>query len=500
MRGLRNINIVAVLFLLLLNFSKSSAVEVTQLTLDNAVEIAMNRSYRIKQIELGIARTRYWLKAEQAALKSKVYMNLRTPELNSISDYKWNSTLQKDEIIHQNTRRWQMDISVRQPVILLGYPTNGYLSLNNKVYRYLQKEDSSEDVDYYNRFFVKFEQPILRPNELKNDIENAELNVEREELNYIRDRVNLANSISFDFYYLFSLVHRNTIYDHYIGDLENICKIAQTVARQDTTRKIEEVRANIELANAREMKLKNLSNLRQRIQNMKQRLRMDVQDSIKVKHDIVVKPIEVDTDKALEYGYTMRPHLRLLNIEKRRREIRLNNARGWDAFHLNIEMTLGLEKNEDHYQGMWEEYDNSYSVSISAYIPIWDWGRRKAWVGAEKVNVKRAELNIEENRNSLESSITNTITNLKDYQQRALNLRESVTMAQEICEMSIQQYQENNISLQGVLQIINRERETGVNFLNAYLGYRRTLQELKSLTYYDYETGESLLEKYRPES
>ncbi|MBT4484284.1 MAG: TolC family protein [Candidatus Latescibacteria bacterium] len=500
MKNLIKVSIFTITVLMVLNIKGTPALEVTRLTVDNAVDIAMKRSYRIKQIELGIARTRYWLKAERAGLKSKVFMNLRAPEFNAVSDYKWNSTLQIDEIIRQNTRRWQMDISVRQPVILLGYPTNGYLSLNNKIYRYYQKEDIEEDVDYYNRFFIKFEQPILRPNELKNDIENAELSVEREELDYIRDIVNLSNSISFDFYNLFGLVYRNTIYSHYVEDLENILKIAQTVALEDTTRKIEEIQANLELTNAREMQLKNFNRLRQRMQNMKLRLRMDVQDSILVKHDIVLNPIEIDANQALQYGYTMRPHLRLQYIEKRRREIRLNNAKGWDAFHLNLEMTLGLEKNEDRYQAIWEEYDNSYSVSINAYIPIWDWGRRKAWVGAEKVNVKRADLNIEENRNSLKSSIVNTITNLKDYQQRALNLKESVTMAQEICDMSIQQYKENRISLQGVLQVINRQRNTGINFLDAYLGYRRSLQQLKSLTYYDYETGESLLDRYRPES
>ena len=48
------------------------------------------------------------------------------------------------------------------------------------------------------------------------------------------------------------------------------------------------------------------------------------------------------------------------NIEKRDQEIDLNNAKGWDSFHVNLEMTCGLEKQDERYQSLWDEYDNSY--------------------------------------------------------------------------------------------------------------------------------------------
>jgi len=104
-------------------------------TLESTVDIAVKNSYRINQLKLGIERKRYRLKAERAALKSSVYMNLKVPEFNAVSDYRWNSVLNRDEIVRQNTRLWQMDLSIEQPILLFGYPTNGYLSLNNEVHR-----------------------------------------------------------------------------------------------------------------------------------------------------------------------------------------------------------------------------------------------------------------------------------------------------------------------------------------------------------------------------
>jgi preprotein translocase subunit SecA len=122
-------------------------------------------------------------------------MNVSAPQLESVSEPRWNSELQRNEIVHENTRRWQATLSVRQPVILFGYPTDGYLSLNNRMYRYLQLgEDGGErDLRYYNRYFIQYEQPFFQANRLKNDLEQAELNLEDSELEFQDDVVSLVD-------------------------------------------------------------------------------------------------------------------------------------------------------------------------------------------------------------------------------------------------------------------------------------------------------------------
>lgn len=477
--------------------SSLHAQKIIPLSLESAVEMAMKNSYRIKQLELGIEETRYWLRSERAALKSRVYMNLRTPDFNALSEYKWNSTIEKDEIVYLNTRLWQMDLAVKQPVILMGYPTNGYLSLNNRVYRYFQKSDIDRNVNYYNRFFALFEQPILLPNELRNEIEEAELNLEQRELEYLSDRVYLIEDIAYRYNNLFRLTYNNEIYSHKLKNLEKLLDITINISQQDTTRNIEGARVELELANAREIVLKNQNETRYQAMLIKQRLGLSDQDSLHVEPVVNITPVVVNPDEALHYGFSLRPRLRLLGIEKRKREIRLENVKGNNSFHLNLEVTLGLEKQEDHYQAMWDKYNNSYSVSVSAYVPIWDWGRRTLNVEAEKVNVRRAELNIEETEESIRNEIMNTITNLQDYQQRALNLAENLKTAQEIIDISISQYRENKLSLQGILQIIERQKDTELNFIDAYLGYRRSLISLMADTFYDYENDISLSDKFQ---
>ena len=470
--------------------------ESIHLTLDSAVNIAMGSSYRIKQLELGIERTRFWLQSRQASLKSRVFMELKAPEIQALSETKWNSTLKKDEIIHANTRLWQMDLSVRQPVVFFGYPTNGYLSLNNQTYRYLQK-DGYREVDYYNRFFLKLEQPFLLPNNLKNNIEDAKLDLKKSELEYIADRVSLIDRVSDDYYDLYEVIYKNIIYSSHIDNLEKIAEIAAEAVQQDTTRMIETVQVQVELANAREMLLKNQSEIRSETARIKQRLQLNYEDSIYIDPTVRIVPIMVDVEQAIQYGYSLHPRLRMLSIDKRKAEIDLNNSTGWDAFHVNLEMTYGLEKQQDRYPEIWSDFDDSYSVSLNAYVPIWDWGRRKARIEAEKISLKKTEMYIEENRNNIRSNIINALDNLEDYQQRTLNMQSNLSRVQEIIDFGLKQYRENTISLQDLLQMNTRQMETEVNFLDAYLGYRRSFLSLMIQTYYDYENDISLIEKFR---
>jgi len=189
--------------------------------------------------------------------------------------------------------------------------------------------------------------------------------------------------------------------------------------------------------------------------------------------------------------------MRSLNNNKRREEIDLENVKGWNAFHMNLEMTYGIEKQDDSYRQLLMDNNNSNSVVLTAYIPLWDWGQRKARIEAQKINIKMTDLNIEEAKNQIASEIMSAVSNLQEYQKRALNMKDNMEMAREITEQSIVLYQKNKISLQDLLQTITRQTDTELNFLEAYLGYKKSLLSLMSYTYFDYENKISLIDQFR---
>jgi len=472
--------------------TKLGAAGVTQLTFESAIKIAMSNSYRIKRLRLDIRSTMYRLKAQRAGLKSFVYMTLLTPDLNRISDYKWNSVLYKDEIVRQNTRLWQANLSIRQPVILFGYPTNGYLSLNYKVYRYLQKDDGIRDINYYNRLYLEFVQPLFQINELKYDLENAELDLEASKLNYISDCVDIIWDVGRDYYSIFQSAYYGKIYQKQLQHLLRIRQIAIAHARNDATQAMDSIQVNLEIANVRENLFDNRSSLRRRLADMKQRLRLPLEDSLYVDPTVKIVAIKTDLDQAITYGFHLNPNLRRMKIRKRKSEIDVKFARARNSFHVNFHATYGLEKQDDSFQSIWQKYDNSNSVTLNAYVPIWDWGRRKARIQAELLDVKQHELAIEQREEDIRKNIINSFTNLREYLQRAVNLQNGIHMADQITEISIEKYENNEISIQDLLQIIGKNRER--KFADVYIGYRRTLLWLMVTTYYDYEKEASLLD------
>lgn len=467
------------------------------LTLHSAVEIAMNKSYRVKQLKMGIEHTRSWLKAEQAGLKSKVYMHVKAPEYKFISEYKWNSEIQKDELVRQNTSLWQMDLSIRQPVILLGYPTNGYLSLNNRTYKYIQK-DGYDDISYYNRFFIKYEQPFFRPNTLRNAIENAELNLKEQELEFIDDLVDLIDDVADDYYDLFELVYKNQIYKNQLGllsEIQDVVEIKKSVDNNKTS-SLELNQIKVKIANTKERILQYQGDLRIEIADMKQRLRLDEETELNVSTEVALHEITIDVEDAINKGYTLGPDLQLLSIRKRRDEISLANTRGWNAFNVNLEVTYGLERQSDDYRQIWNDNDNSYSASVNAYIPLWDWGQQKNYIEARKISIRRTELYQEERQSGIKSAIVNSVESLKEYQKRALNMRESMAMARDNAYISLDEYQKGTITVRDLLANVDALIETENNFLDAYLGYRRSLLKLMIHTYYDYENNQPVLDQY----
>ena len=472
------------------------AQQAVELTLESAVEMAMEHSYRVRQLQLGIERTRHLLQAERAELKSQVYLDVRAPEFEAVSDYKWNADLRRNEVVRENSRLWRADLAVRQPVILLGYPTNGYLSLNNRVYRYAQL-GGGRDVTYYNRYFIAYEQPLFQPNRLKNELEEAELDLEEEELEFQEDVVDLIDDIADDYYELFELAYERVVYAAFAENLERAMAAAGEAAEADSTRDLDVSQVRVELANGRERLRQAESGFRLEAERMKQRLRLDERDPLRIDPALDVRPVRVDVEEAVRYGMTLRPRLRELELRKRQDELDIDEARGRNSFRVDLELTYGREMQDPRFGELWEEPSNSYTVGVRAYVPIWDWGERRERVRAEEIGLEQTALYMEEARSETRLDVQNAVRNLEEFQQRALDMEETLALARTVSEANLDRYRAGRITVSDLLQSFARQRETATNFLDAYLGYRGALLDLQELTYYDFEHDAPLLDRFR---
>lgn len=466
------------------------------LTLEGMVEFALNNSYRVRHLNINVQRTRLNLQASRARLKSRVDLDFTVPRINAISETRWNSALQRNVIERENSRRVAAELSVRQPVVLFGFPTNGYLSLNNSMYRLTQHEETTSDIRYYNRYYVRYTQPLFQSNTLRNDLEQAEMALEEEELDYQDDIIDIIDNTADDYYQLFEIAYEQLIRERYVENLQQALALAQAAAATDPQRSIDVDQITVELANAREEVTSLESRWRLETSSIKTEFNIPQAAVITIDPVIELSRVPIDSDLATRYAMEFTPRMRKLDLSYRRNEIRLDETKGRGGFELDLSLSYGREMQDEVFGQIWDEPENTYTVDVAGSLPIWDWGERKARIEASRLNVDQSQLRIEETTADIQNDIQNEVRNVAEFEERAFNMQANLELSQGITQTSMTRYGDGTISALDLLTGLRREMDTANNFLDAYLGWRGALQRMQQMTYYDFEYDTRVLNRF----
>lgn len=473
---------------------------VHQLTLENMVNLTMSNSYTVRRLNLEVERDRHNLRAERARLRSSADLELTIPAFRLTSEPKWNSDLQKDQIIQENTRRWEGELSIRQPVVLFGYPTNGYLSINNRMYRYNQIDDEGDSyVSYYNRYYISYTQPLFQPNSLKNSLEQAELNLEDTQLDFNRDIINIVSGVSDGYHSLFSQYYRKTLRQEMVADLERALGIAQDLAQRDSARVIDIDQIQVELANAREQLQSTESSIRLSESFVKREYGFAEDDSLVFDPVFQLDPIPIDMDDAVRYAQSLTPRMRQMDIDLRSQEIRLDRTKSRGGFRMDLSMSYGRERRDEIFDHIWVDPDNSYTVNVRTFLPVWDWGGRKAMIQSSEIGIEQTLLRMEQTELEIVSSVRNEVLNVLDRESRTLAMRTNLELARGVSDSSFLRYREGAISALDLLLGLRRKTDTAENFVDAYVSWKGSLNRLQRETYYNFERDRPVLDWFRDE-
>ncbi|MBT8397051.1 MAG: TolC family protein [Gemmatimonadetes bacterium] len=474
--------------------------QVVELTMENMVALTMASSFRVRRLNYDIERERLDLKAEEAGLKSSVNLELVTPSFRLTSEPKWNSTIQRNEIIQEHTRRWEGELSIRQPVILFGWPTNGYLSINSRVYQYTQfEDDGSHDTDYYNRYYISYSQPLFQPNGLKNRLESAELDLESTLIEYNGDILRIVSGVSEVYHDLLEEDYLGKVRQTLVSQLERTLATGEALARSDSTRVVEIDQIQVELANARERLRSQESSIRLEFAEVKQELGLNDTDSIAFVPTFQLDPVPIDMEEAVRFAFDLTPTLRQFDIGLRRQEMGLEWTKSRGALRIDLNMSYGRERRDEYFRNLWQDPENSYTINVTASLPLWDWGERKARVSAAEIGIEQTRLFLEETELRIVSDVRNEVLNVRDREGRTMAMLNNLELAGNVSEANLQRYEAGEITAQEVILSLLREADTGENFIETYVNWKESLRRLQVQTYYNFEQDRPFLDVLREE-
>jgi outer membrane protein TolC len=270
--------------------------------------------------------------------------------------------------------------------------------------------------------------------------------------------------------------------------------MAQDLARSDSARAIDVSQVQVELANAREELQSAESSVRLAVSMVKRELGLAEADSVAFRPEFSLDPVPIDMDRAVRYAQELTPRMRQLDIDLRNSQIRLEETRGEGGVNVYLSMSYGRERRDPYFDRLWVEPDNSYTINVRAFLPVWDWGSRKARIRASEVSLEQMRLRIEETERDIVSGVRNEVLNVRDRENRTLSMEENLSLAQGISETSLERYANGAITAQELLLNLRREADTAENFLDAYVSWKESLTRLQSRTFYSFERDEPVMD------
>ncbi|MFC1493508.1 TolC family protein, partial [candidate division KSB1 bacterium] len=432
--------LLTILFVTLLYSTIGWSQEVRVLNFDESLSIALKSSYTFKELENNFRRDYYVLKAQQAGLKSSAGMEFSLPAFNESITQQYNSVTETHEFVSSKTLRYKSKLVVNQPV-----PTGGNLSFNADLSTLDQFNNS---MDYIGSIFLKFEQPILQPNQLKNNLERAEINVERTRLNYASRKSGSLSWMTGIYYDLYRFQKQIKLKEELLAELQQIYIDAETSnqrAEIDSTQLLQ-LRMDIDNLSSDLFKLR--ADRKNREERFKQQIGLDQSVNIAVAEEEDVSPVTVNLEDALMKGMQYRPEVKRFELDLRNRNIEIEQIKSRGRLRGSIVVTFGFDNIDEELSRILIDYNQSRSIKLELSLPILDWGRNKARLAEQNI-IKETIINNQDNQSKqIRREISDAYFRLQETINRLDNLRDSQDNAQRSFRLTKELFAQSEVKAQ----------------------------------------------------
>lgn len=483
--------------LLLVSFAANA--DTYLLTLQESIELAMEKSYTMRNLKEDLKIAEYNLKSATSSLKTHIDLSLTMPEFNQ-TVRTWDDTT---GVSFYSIKRMDYGgmVTVNQPLI-----TNGNI--------YWETSLNSYD-DFYNRdrsatfnTRLRLRQPIdalYGYNAIRSSLKSARLDYERSSKSFRREELNLVYRVSSSYYNLLSLQRSTEIALLDYERQTEANEIAQNKYASGLIREVDALQMEVDLAEAQNSYEMALINQESAINSFKELLGIELTDSVVLKDELKYNVVVVDAEKAVEHALKNRIELRErdIAIEQQEMSIRQRKAEGMvrGYFDAYVQKTgTGMDDMSMAYGSTLRTSANdfidrpiNYGVGLTVSVPLLDWGENKARVRAAEARQRQNYLAKEELERNIETEIRNAVAQLNNNLKRLQLLEKNVVIAEKSFGITLQRFTDGDIDSQTLALERNRLNSAYRNHLSAYIAYQLSLADIMRKTLYDFEKGEPVM-------
>jgi outer membrane protein len=473
--------------LLLIIFVFNIGVAETVLTLQDALNIAVENSPQVKQARLNLERSEQTLAAQRAALKSQFSLSVNpfSYSLDRRFDRRsnfWYSSENKNS---------SADLRMTQPILW----TDGTFSVINS----LQWLNSWSEVGntrsetWSNNLYLNYQQPIFTYNRTKLAMQTLQLDLENTGINYVLQKLSLEYNVSSSFYE----VYRNSLNcdisrEEYANTNANYLIIKNKVDAGLAARE-ELYQAELNLLNSESTVQNNEVALDNALDDFKKLIGSPVRDSISVVGDVSHQTTPVDLEKAIEHGLANR-------LEMRQREISIQTAyqdliqtMALNEFKGTVNLTYGFIGVNSQIKDVYDNPDKDRQASISFDIPLFDWGERKARIKASEAMIASAKISKQEEEDDIIISIRRAYRQLQNLEKQIEIAQQNIKNAELTYDINLERYKNGDLTGMDLNLYQTQLSNAKISLTDSIINYKLALLNMKILSMYDFERGEPVV-------
>ena len=459
------------------------------MTLDDALNYSIENSPELKTALMNLRRYKFSLNAQRASLKSKFSLTL-----NPIS-------YSRNRYFESRLSEWYTNesfassgtFSISQPILWTG----ATVSLNNKFGWQNNKSSlaggENDNSAYSNDLYLSVSQPLFRYNAIKLDLKNIELDYENAQINYALRRLTLENSITNQFYSVYTAQNNLEISKAELKDAEANFNIIKNKVDADLSTKDELYQAELNLATARSTVDNRVVSLENAKDDFKKILGIDIDTDIEIIAKVTAEPVSVDLGKAIANALSSRLELKQREISRTELDLQMKQIKETNSFNGELSLSIGIMGDNERLGDIYKTPTNNPRVSLSFNVPIFDWGERKARIKAQEIAIEMHNLETDEEKKAIEIAIRKSYRNLNNLLTQISIAEKSVKNAQLTYDLNAERYRNGELTGMEMNQFQTQLSNKKMSYVSTVIEYKKELLNMKILTLYDFENNKPII-------
>jgi outer membrane protein TolC len=482
------------------------------LTLNESLEIALDQSYSIKSLRQSMIWAERNLWAAKAGYRTNIQTSLYAPTYDE--GFKLVEVVEGTPVAKQFGSfqvRGVLDIIQPMPWLPLG---GGNLTFRSEAYQLDSWTPSTLDPNtdlksnqFYTSLSAILHKPLFTINTLALNLKQAELSYERQSRVFKRSELDLVYQVTASFFRLYRLSEQYQINMENVERQEEIYQTTKKKFEAGLIAEVDAMQAEVDLIQYQNELKSSESRLKEQEAAFKQLIGMPLDADVKVITELELAPIYIDVDKAIGLALQNRSEIveKEIDIENRRINIREINARvsvkgnlmGYYNFSGFSDPMLPFgTPTGDLAQSSWDVLKRTPNrgVTFELEVPIWDWGKNRAEVDAERANLQREELTLDDLNVTIEREVRDVVRTVYEAFDRVQMLAKSKEVGEKSFDISMQRFDNGDITSTELARASDQLNTAKLSYLSAYNEYKLALADLKRKTLYDFENDRSLVE------